>query len=263
MKRNLKFVAAVLCGLLCLAAAQVVATPIVSLHTQADWEAALTDGRIQPVLGPVFEAMVQQTTEWPDEYQRAEFFTPQVYATQQPFDGEDALVMAWDAPAASDYGAAAWDYVYPEDPDLSGMTMSFSIYPPWPSTFFSLNVVDANDPTIWREFIWHASGNPGDPIPGQWNTVTINPGAGTGTFSPQVFTIGNFDITNVGTLRFDENVPFPPPSGWNPPNPFPPPGLPLVNLWNHVEVSPEPGTLIVWSTLIGLGLAYGWRRRRR
>jgi len=268
MNEKARFVGAALCGIVCLVASRADAgSPVFGIHTQQDWEDALADGRIQPVPDGVFQAMVDQGSDlpsgrWPEPYDtQTEFFTPQVYATQQPYGGEDALVMTWGQSSVSDYSAAAWDYVYPSDPSLNGLALTFSIFPPWQSTHFSLNLVEA-DPTRWREFVWHASGNPGDPIPGVWNTVTINPTTGTANLNPIVFNSPNgFDITQVARLRFDENIP-PPPPGPLPPPPVPAPGLPLFNLWNHVEVSPEPSTLAVWSLLAGLATAMGWRRRR-
>jgi len=266
MKRKAKFVAAALCGLLCLVAARADAgSPLFGIHTEQDWRDALQTGLIREVPGTVFEQMVAEEEAWPDEYKTAEFFTPQLEVFSD-FDGEAGLYMAWGNDDGSQVRrAAAWDYVYPQDPNLNGTTIDFSIFPPFPSTLFSLNLIDANG--NYREWIWHA-GNPGEPLPGQWSTLSINPATGASNWptfggSPFIHNVPgfSFDLSSIQILRFNENISwtpgFPPgpmgnvPDGW------------VWNAWNHVQVTPEPGTLFVWSALIGLGLGYGWWRRRR
>ena len=281
----------VVVGLLCVALGTANADPMFSIHTQEEWERALGGmmspgaGMIVPVGGMVFEQMVNPgSMVWPQEYDEgASFFTPLLAVAQGGYQEEPALIMEWGPPAQGGtpenplYNAAAWDYVYNSNNhqidgdiggqqqgapvDLNGLFLSFSIFPPWPSTFFSLNLVE-EDPDRWREYIWHASGNTGDPIPGQWNTVTIDLSAGTADLNAIVFTSpSGFDLSSVARLRFDENVPFPAPAGWPQ---IPPPPLQntdwVYNLWNHVEVSPEPGTMVlVGSGLLGLVL----KRRRK
>jgi MYXO-CTERM domain-containing protein len=171
--------------------------------------------------------------------------------------------MAWGASDGVEaQRAAAWDYVYPTDPNLSGLTIDFSIFPPVYSTHFSLNLIDATG--NYREWIWHA-GDPGEVPPGQWSTLKINPATGWSNWPTVAYfqhdATGTFDLSSVQILRFNENI-------WSAPG-FPPgpmgnvpPGW-VWNAWNHVQVSPEPGTLIVWLALAGLGLGFGCRRRRR
>ena len=269
-------------GLLCVALGAANADPMVSIHTQQDWDRALGTmgaGMIVPLGGMEFEQMVRSDMGWPQEYQEASFFTP-LLETVSEYDGHPGLVMSWGpVPQGQEgYQAAAWDYVYapldnhdggpvglqPGFPvDLNGQLINFSILPPWPSTMFSLNLVDKNG--NYREWIWHASGIPGagDPVPGQWNTVTINPATGWSNFGNAIMwdNTPSFDLGSISILRFDENVPWPPPAGWpQGPLPGPVPGADWAyNLWNHVEVSPEPGTM----ALVGSGLLVLLRRRRR
>lgn len=157
--------------------------------------------------------------------------------------------------------AAAWDYVYPEDPGLGGMVIEFSIFPPVPSTLFSLNLIDQYG--NYREWIWHA-GDPGEVPPGQWSTLIIDPVTGASnwpTFGGSPFihdTLDQpFDLGSIEILRFNENIAwapgFPPgpmgnvPDGW------------VWNAWDHVRVQPEPTTLV----LLGGGLAALLARRRK
>jgi len=265
MKRKAKFVAAALCGLLCLLAARAGATPLVGIHTDQDWREALADELIRAVPGPEFEAMVRGDTQWPQEYQTATFFTPTLEVFSD-FDGEAGLYMAWgQSDGVEERRAAAWDYEYRQDPNLNGMTIDFSVFPPVRSTFFSLNLIDANG--NYREWIWHA-GDPGELPPGQWSTLSINPATGASNWptfggSPFIHNVPgfSFDLSSIQILRFNENI-------WSTPG-FPPGPMGNVpdgwvwNAWNHVEVSPEPGTLVIWSLLAVAGLGYGWWRRRR
>ena len=63
-----------------------------------------------------------------------------------------------------------------------------------------------------------------------------------------------FDLSHVTMLRFDENGRYTDPAQWDPLQP----GW-LWNAWDHVEVSPEPGTML----LLGGGLLGLLARRRR
>ncbi len=266
-------VAAAVC-LLCVMVAGVNASPFFGIHSFQDWEEALGGGggggSIMPVDGAIFQDMVAGDDQWPEVYrERTLFFTPSdptggLYPIDG-YEGEAGLVMYWqDNPDG--YSAAAWDYVYGEDPDLSGATIEFSIFPPWPSTHFSLNLVDGNG--NYREWVWHAPDPqnwvPGDPVAGQWNTLAINPATGTSSLNPVALFTHDvpgvpFDLSSINILRFDENIP-PPPAGWpQVPPPVLPDGTWVYNLWNHVEVSPEPGTLV----LVGSGLLGLWLKRRK
>jgi len=247
------------------------ATPLFGIHTLEEWKEALGGGggggRIVPVEADEFRAMVRGDDQWPVEYQEAKFFTPHLYPemhTDSQGREEAGLVMHWgDAdmgattqppPELGDRVAAAWDYVYPEDPDLNGTALSFSIHGPWESTYVSLNILDTSG--NYREWIWHVGFQPGEIPPCVWSTVTVDPVNLTSNYTPvpgTPFVHGAaFDLTSIKYIRFNEN------GIWSPEFQDPVTGL-VWNAWNHVEVTPEPGTMI----LLGGGLLGLLARRRR
>jgi len=279
----------VVCGTLCLGLGAAVGGPVnpyIEVHETAEWQALLDAGAaggggggggalIRPVSAQSFFDLVMQDPEqWPVEYRPVGVFggetlfsTPELSA---PVNGHEdgqgntqpALEMRWGPDAAPQPGqrvAAAWDLVYPDDPDLSNMRLEFSIHTPGPSMFFSVNIVDQAG--NYREWIWH-SGDPGEVPPCTWTTVTIDPVAITASSNfPQVSgspfvvnTTGQFDITKVAYIRFNEN------GIWQDPGHMDPTGEWIWNAWDHVEVHPEPATMVLLgSGLLGLVL----RRRKR
>ena len=252
------------CSLLFLSVTAAQATPYFTIGSQAEWQNALTSGRITPVLGSTFASMVGGESQWPSEYKNATFYTPELQAVADA-SGSPALYMTWGGGGGGGggYMAAAWDYTYPIDPNLNNARIDFSILPPVLSTMFSLNLIDGNG--NYREWIWHAGGAAGDPVVGQWNSLWIDPASGASNFNPvALFTHDvpgtTFDLGSVQILRFDENisvlnVPFPAgplgnvPAGW------------VWNAWDHVGVVPEPETYAM--LLAGLGLLGFMARRRK
>ena len=261
------FAAALVAAVVLSLPAQAVATPVISMHTELEWQEAFQTGLIQPVEASEFQRMILEEPAWPEEYDNAIFATPVLQVTGD-YDGEAGLVMRWDANgiAPGQRVAAAWDYVYPQDPNLGGTTLDFSIFPPVASTLFSLNLIDQHG--NYREWIWHAGGA-GEPIPGQWTTVTINPATGASNYptfggSPFIHDVPGqpFDLASIQIIRFNENISsFFPGQQW----PQGPAGVPdgwLWNAWNHVDVAvPEPMTMLA----VGLGIASlgGYVRKRR
>lgn len=242
------------------------ADPIFEINTYQDWQLELSPaGHIQPVSALDFYTMTRDPG-WPPEYSSLpleNFYTPQLYVVES-FNEEPCLVMSWQG-REGQRTAAAWDYVYGSDPALGGNKIEFSIFPPVPSTLFSLNLIDRFG--NYREWIWHADvpGNQAGEVPaGQWSTLVIDPVTGASnwpTFGGSPFIVNqpgqSFDLNSIQILRFNENIAwtpgFPPGPGGNVPPDW------AWNAWDHVKVQPEPATMV----LLGGGIAALLARRRR
>jgi len=277
-----KRVGVLVCVLLCGMLGSAAASPMFGIHSLQDWQEALGGGggggRIEPVKPAEFDKMVnlrgpydgmqlEQGDGWPVEYQEALFSEPLLTAemhTDSQGTTEAGLVMTWGqdlTPQDDQQVAAAWDFVYDEDPDLSDMTLEFSIHTPGPCMFFSLNIVDVND--NYREWIWHSGDDPRELRPCTWTTVTVDPVNITSTSTNFALVPGApftyskpdilFDLTQVKLLRFNEN------GIWANPDHMDPTGSWIWNAWDHVEVHPEPATMI----LLGSGLLALARKRRK
>ncbi len=95
-----------------------------TLQDTLDWESAIISGQIMPLDLAQWDAYM---TEWElyltegGPYPLAEYLTPQLYI----WDGSSlpempGLVMAWgDSETSTGDYAAAWQFDYLEDPDLS------------------------------------------------------------------------------------------------------------------------------------------------
>jgi len=258
---------------LCLLAGTVAASPVFSINTLDEWTLAHETGHIIPVPADAFRDLVADEDAWPDAYQDAKFFTPTLYVMEHT-DGhgqtEPGLVMHWGDPAQGatnqpppvlgDRVAAAWDFVYDEDPAFNATNLiEFSIHAPVPGMYVSLNLFDAAG--NYREWIWLA-GDPANPddqgkIPFcTWTDVQVNPVTLWSNYEYEtVFTHGvDFDLSSIQFIRFNEN------GIWS--EEFWAPNTTLVwNAWDHVEVQPEPTTMLLLGGGL-MGLAAKRRRRR-
>ncbi len=278
------------------------ASPYFSISTLPEWQDALGGGgggggSISPVPADTFQGMmndlVLEGTGWPDDYRFETIFcTPQLYVMEHKDSegtSEPGLVMKWGDPdGQNDIGqryAAAWDYEYGLDPDLSkgNGILEFSIHAPERCWFVSVNLIDWDGD--YREWIWHVT----DPIPfpgeeGEipactWTTVQVNPVTGWSNYVAMAyFTMaaldaqgnplsnGVFELDKIVKIRFDENGRW---SEWlqNNDENYQPQGAVafLWNAWDHVSYDGEDGGgNVPEPTGLGLlGLALLAVRRRR
>lgn len=271
-------------ALLLLPALSASASPYFQINTLEDWQTALGGGggggAVVAVDANDFEAMMNDGgAAWPSAYLGAIFSTPELSASLHHDGGgvySPALVMQWQDPGGmvlNQYYAAAWDYEYALDPDLSGGgTLEFSIHAPQESWYVSINLIDAQGD--YMEWIWHVGNNPGEIPPCTWTTVTVNPSTGetnytlttlfTATpdpgdplFNPANPPDGVVDLDQITKIRFDEN------GRWSPwfdvnNGSFGIPNGMIWNAWDHVAYTPEPGVL----SILGAGL-FGLFLRRR
>ncbi len=146
--------------------------PQFTLHDPLDWETALLGGQITPLAPPQWSTYM---TEWElyltegDPYPPTDYLSPELYAWEGISPPEiPGLVMAWgdgDTPTG-DY-AAAWQFDYLEDPDLSNVTITITAIAPPGINQLSFSIRDINGNS--RAWYWNV-GQTGDPI--QHNVTT-------------------------------------------------------------------------------------------
>jgi len=151
--------------------------------------------------------------------------------------------MAWGDPAVSQGShSSAWTYAYPDDPDLSGATITITVKPPCGMNVVSFGMQDISGNI--RAWYWNvaAAAGPGTLQCGVPTPVSVN-GALTGVVAatPTAASYMNnpgFDITQVVNFIVDENF-----SWVGGPTPVPPPGQAIPRMWNYwydVIVTPNP-----------------------
>jgi hypothetical protein len=228
---------------------QAVASPLFSLDTYSEWDAAVGT-TVAPVTEP-YAALAAYGTEGVDYVYAA----PQITAMTALDSGlSDGLLMTW-----GDTGAdptipqvAAWEYTYDIDPDLTGTLLQLNVTPPTGILAVSLTLNDQLGG--WASWTWNVNPVliPNAPNPIIIDPTLMGPQAGSATF----LQTAAFDVTKVISIQADElavGI-----NGWTsfPPGP-PTTGTQPWNYWSTLTVvTPEPGTVC----LLGLG-ALALRRR--
>lgn len=215
------------------------------------WQEALNTSRPRPNIRPSTATWWNQyMANWSDPtmehegepYPESQFIPPlepdgMLYVFEGGGGGpewpEDAgLVMAWgtNAPPAEGNYAAAWQWDFGMDPDLSNSTIQVTVTPPAVSniTAVSFSIVDAAN--RMRTWWWSVPGA----IPGGVaTTVKINTAlTGIAATTPPAtgyMSVPGFDITNAQFFDVDENFNY-----IFTQQPVPPPGVMLpVYAWNY------------------------------
>ena len=255
----------------CIAVGCAMSSPMFSLETGMDWQQALEDGRIMPVMAGEWEEYMVQWQEFlveGDPYPKNIFMIPDLYvyggADPDLSTGDvgsipgDGLVMAWgDDNSPEGSLSSAWMYEYSADPDLSNCTITITVLAPQFSnvTGSQINAVsfgmrDVNG--LIRSWHW-AVGSAASSAPIKWGvptTITINTAVpGTAAASPVATGYAShpmFDITQVLVFIVDENA------NWiGGPTNVPPPGTVIArpwNLWSNLSVTKHPSNPIVVGT---------------
>ena len=195
-----------LLGAVCalLAGGAALADPLeIRLTTFEDFELGLQDGSIQPVL------------EWNEALeglhpgQQESFRPPQLYALDELVDesGElldpnPGLLMAWGTPdEVGNEIIAAWDYVLPEDPDLTGLCITLTAWPRSGMTSISFSLQDAAG--VMKGWRWPVG--PGGLPTNAPTTLTVAAAGGPGQAGSTGYWDGGIDLTQIVSFEFDES----------------------------------------------------------
>jgi hypothetical protein len=244
-------------------------SPLFSLDTYDDWLAA----PISPVLEN-YDAASAHYGVLGEDY----LYTPPeplyVYEGDGSPETSDAgLVMAWGNSDVDLPQLAAWEYVYPEDPNLVGTKLNLTVMPPPGIWSVSLTLNDAAGG--WVSWDWNVStpGNPFDPAglgpitPGVPYSITIDPTILAPQAGSTSFAVAGFNPAIATTIQADElaaNPGGPAAPNWQQ---FPPvaifPGGQPWNYWSQVSVTPEPVSSILFvAGGATLGLRRFWKKRK-
>jgi len=245
------------------------------------WKSALGT-TVQPVTSPEWGEYMMQWQQYLQEgnaYPAHQYWEPELYVwdggcTPCPNDiwpSRPGLVMVWGDPQVREGShSSAWKYRYPDDPDLSNVTIAVTVLPPCGMNVVSFGLRDINGNI--RAWYWNvaAAAGPGTLQCGVPTLVTVNTAlTGVGAANPPAASYVNnplFDIKQVQDLLVDEN--------WNwvgGPQPVPPPGQVVPRTWNYwydLIVTPNPSVKLTdpvkWSqppVEICPGVILGWDER--
>jgi hypothetical protein len=206
MKRSVLFSIVFGACILLLTLPQVFSSPIFQLTTYQEWLDAESAGRIQPV------------TAWDNGFEShypgmsSQLRIPNLEVMpdipQEP--GIPGLVMAWGSSADDGQEIiAAWQYEYPQDPDLTGALIHLCVFPPCSVIqTISFGLKDINGKV--KSWDWCVDNNPAVPPCVPCDTQIcfwINASGGAGQAGATSYWIDvGFDITKVQWLVFDENA---------------------------------------------------------
>ena len=237
--------------------------PYVALDTAQQWNDAL--GRtVLPVARDEWTSYMNQWNQYSQEgppYPENQFLAPDLYIWEDDCPGDDdpwpdepGLVMAWGNEKMADGSySSAWKYHYPEDPDLTNVTITITVRPPCGINAVSFGMRDINGNI--RAWYWNvaAAAGPGTLACDVTTTISINTSlTGTAAATPASASYMNnpaFDITQVQDLIVDEN------NAWvGGAQPVPPPGQLIQRPWNYwydliitPNVSGKPDKPVKWS----------------
>jgi len=279
------------------------ADPAMSLETLSDWETALGDGTVSPLTTAEFSDLQADNLGFDAPFVGT-YIAPElaaVDADSYPLEGGETLegpglVMSWgDEQTPAEY-TAAWQYVYPADPNIVGQTLTVTLCPPQfgasGAQITSVGIGFTDNIGLVRTWTWNVAGAvAANTI--VWNqnwNVSIGPIAGVlpavppGIPGPASATDQATGVISVTPIFFSAGTaPAVAPAVAGPPffNPLmamsiegyesglfasgmalPPggtPNLPLWNWWGNVVVTPEPTTM----SLLAIGPLAILRRRRR
>ena len=223
------------------------------LASEEDWQEALSDGRVNPMRqteGEAYLDMFNANLQEGEPYPTTSFVEPILFVLgEHEYSEEPGLLMEWGNDTLPDGPyAAAWQYTYPLDPDLTNTTITVTVDPPCGMQIVSLGMQDINgNIRVWYWNVAAAGAVPPFPAgtiscsPPQTtisiNTALIGIGAATPTAASYSSTLG-FDITKVTDFTFDENNNFiatvqaPSPGSGNVAN---------WNYWHNLLVTPNSG----------------------
>jgi hypothetical protein len=248
---------------LCIGAPLVMANHIFSIGEGGDksWQQAMQDGDVAAANNLTQAAIDFYSTQDVESFAAV---APELY-TNSNVEGHDSLVMSWDIPQDQGLQVAAWDYNFGVEHelavsdfhsfDLSKGTIHFSIFAPIGVWDLSLEMIDINGNSVG----WFLS----MPLHDVWQEFWFK----TNNFNDQLgfsfFDGGNFDLTNVSSIRLNESGIWSMPFSLTPP--MRPdgsiPDVPAWNAWNHLRiVVPEPGTVALFFVAMA-GLGYSMRKR--